>query len=156
MNYKYNLKYRLNPKHSKGIPRKKKNKYFLYYYRYKCCGSLVSVSRTGCSPRYACCLQQVNSTGCKKVCKKCGADWGTQAGNCFRKEHKLVGILEKTEEEEKEEELRASLLNNLKQEADVQVVQEESAELDPFLSDRKDGNRKSKFGLPPVITYHMF
>merc|ERR1719193_1716228 len=61
--------------------------------RHNCCGALVNIAgRAGCSPRYQCCLAQVNSEGCTKVCKKCGADWGSPALTCFRKEHVLVDI----------------------------------------------------------------
>ena len=113
----------------------------------------MSKSTSGCSPRYHCCLREVNSTGCKKVCKKCGKDWGSDAGKCFKKEHTLVGIMEKTEEEI--EAMNASLR---KPEPEINILRDTSKEEDPFLPGRKDGSRKSnhKFGLPPVITYHMF
>ena len=61
-------------------------------FRYKCCGATAELQRSGCSPRYSCCLREVDRLGCRKVCKKCGRDWGSPALDCFRKDHELVDI----------------------------------------------------------------
>jgi hypothetical protein len=61
-------------------------------FRYKCCGAQADLQRSGCSPRYSCCLREVDRLGCRKVCKKCGRDWGSPALDCFRKAHELVDI----------------------------------------------------------------
>ena len=66
---------------------------FLFFvFRYKCCGATAELQRSGCSPRYSCCLREVDRLGCRKVCKKCGRDWGSPALDCFRKDHELVDI----------------------------------------------------------------
>ena len=60
--------------------------------------------------------------------------------------------------EKTEEEIQALNESLRKAEPEIRIVRDETKEEDPFLPGRKDGTRKSntKFGLPPVITYHMF
>jgi len=122
--------------------------------RYTCCGSLVSLSSSGCSPRYVCCSKNVNTIGCKKVCKKCGNDWGSAANKCFRKDHVLVDISERGAEVEPEgSEVEICLA------PEARGSQDQSQELQPFIKDRQQSTRKSFIKLkklPPVITYHMF
>lgn len=60
--------------------------------------------------------------------------------------------------EKTEEEIEAMNASLRVPEPEINILRDTSKEEDPFLPGRKDGNRKSnhKFGLPPVITYHMF
>ena len=46
----------------------------------------------GCSPRHGCCGSELGGRGCKKVCRKCGLDWGTPSSHCFVRDHNLVSI----------------------------------------------------------------
>merc|ERR1719154_502537 len=71
--------------------------------RYRCCGASTSHSTSGCSPRYNCCWGEVAAEGCRKVCKKCGEDWGEPTEDCFRKEHNTVEIGEESVADELEE-----------------------------------------------------
>ena len=51
-----------------------------------------SLKNPGCKDIYSCCNQAVNSSGCIEVCRKCGGKWGTNAKNCFKKNHNVVPI----------------------------------------------------------------
>jgi len=125
--------------------------------RYGCCGCLVSPTSTatGCSPRYTCCTASVNSPGCRKVCRKCGSEWGGPAGNCFRRAHDLVAIHEPDTPPSKE--VRAV--------AESPTAAEAATELNPFLDDEElspswpadgDGHKFfHKFAFAPSLTYHM-
>jgi len=109
--------------------------------RYRCCGASTSHSTGGCSPRFNCCWGEVAAQGCKKVCKKCGEDWGVPTEDCFKKEHNLVQIGEEEKKEDK----------------DVNIEYKEEDTL--IMSNEITQEKKKKFELlskfPPIITYHM-
>jgi len=116
--------------------------------RYRCCGASAMVATGGCSPRYNCCWGEIGDQGCRKVCKKCGQDWGTQTEDCFIKEHNLVEIGEEKVAEVSDEE------------------GEEASEDDDLIisykfvrEDKKDKKLLKMFELldkfPPIITYHV-
>ena len=112
--------------------------------RYRCCGASTSLSISGCSPRYNCCWGEVTDQGCKKVCKKCGMDWGLQTEDCFRKEHNTVEIGGEEEEDDTNEDVEDN-------EDDVLIIS------DNFVREEKKLVRlfemMDKF--PPIITYHI-
>ena len=54
--------------------------------------SVSDVEKHGCENIYSCCNQDVNSSGCIEICRKCGGKWGTNAKNCFKKNHNVVPI----------------------------------------------------------------
>jgi len=111
--------------------------------RYMCCGASTSQATGGCSPRYNCCWGEVTSQGCRKVCKKCGKDWGVPTEDCFIKEHNTIEIG--------------------KEEVDSETEELEEKENNPFIP-REDNlcnieKKVKKFELldkfPPIITYHL-
>ena len=53
---------------------------------------LADSSDLGCENIYKCCGKDIRNPGCVKICKKCGAPWGTPAKNCFKKDHELEPI----------------------------------------------------------------
>ena len=53
---------------------------------------LTDSSDLGCENIYKCCGKDIRNPGCVKICKKCGAPWGTPAKNCFKKDHELEPI----------------------------------------------------------------
>ena len=116
--------------------------------KWTCCGAAPSRATSGCSPRYNCCLGGVTSAGCKRVCRKCGSDWGTPAGQCFVRDHNLVSIDTTTEEdttykiETIENEETRSFLPNKKP---LQNYEEKKS--------MKLSNIIEKY--PPIITYHL-
>jgi len=59
-------------------------------YIFPCCAG--GPQAPGCARKYRCCDKEEGTAGCKVVCKKCGSDWGTAAGECFRKKHDLKRI----------------------------------------------------------------
>jgi len=56
-------------------------------YIYPCCAG--GPQAPGCARKYLCCDKEEGAAGCKILCKKCGNDWGSPAGQCFRKNHEL-------------------------------------------------------------------
>ena len=115
--------------------------------RYSCCKAPVSANNGGCSPRYACCLLPVNTAGCKKVCKKCGSEWGSPANGCFRKDHTLAEISETKREELTEENKKEGIIGGNSEEQDEKIKDQGEVE---------DGRTNQFKHLPPIITYHMF
>jgi len=115
--------------------------------RHKCCGASTSHSTGGCSPRYNCCLEEVTAKGCKKVCKKCGMDWGLPTEDCFIKEHNTVEI--GVEEEKKEDECDDVGVDDNEEDVFIRsddIVREKKKPLKKF-------DLIEKF--PPIITYHI-
>ena len=116
--------------------------------RYKCCGASTTQSTGGCSPRYNCCWGEVTDQGCRKVCRKCAEDWGTQTEDCFRKEHELIeiGVEEVVDESDSDYDDESE-----DDESDVLVIR------DKFV--RKDKKLTKLFEIlgrfPPIITYHV-
>jgi len=118
--------------------------------RYKCCGASTTQSTGGCSPRYNCCWGEVTGQGCRKVCRKCGADWGTPTDNCFRKEHNIVEIGAEEEVVDKSDD------------ADCDENSENDEDDDLVVGDKlvkKDKKLQKLFEIlerfPPIITYHV-
>ena len=62
--------------------------------RWTCCGASLDEGPggQGCSPRHSCCGSELGGRGCRRVCRKCGEDWGTGAKDCFVRDHNLVSI----------------------------------------------------------------
>lgn len=56
-------------------------------FSFPCCGG--GVQAPGCERRYQCCDKEEGTAGCSVVCKKCGQDWGSPAGDCYKRKHNL-------------------------------------------------------------------
>ena len=59
-------------------------------YTYPCCSG--GPQAVGCTRKFLCCGKQEGVTGCEVVCKKCEKNWGTAAGECYKKQHELRKI----------------------------------------------------------------
>lgn len=59
-------------------------------YTYPCCSG--GPQAVGCTRSYLCCGREEGIAGCQVVCKKCDKKWGTNAGNCYKKDHQLKRI----------------------------------------------------------------
>jgi len=57
---------------------------------YPCCAGGPQAG--GCTRRYHCCGRGEGALGCSQICKKCGAEWGSSANGCFKKNHNLTTI----------------------------------------------------------------
>ena len=123
--------------------------------RHKCCGADPSFSPTGCSSRWSCCGGPVTGSeaparGCRKVCKRCGVDWGLPAGQCYVREHNLV-LLEEEKENNQED---------IEEPNDTDILLAYSKQVKP-VAKSSTSIRKRKIvemleRYPPVITYHIF
>jgi len=115
--------------------------------RYKCCGASTNQQTAGCSPRYSCCWKEVTSEGCRKVCKKCGNDWGTPADDCFKKVHNTVEIDNANDVNEEE----MDDISDLESETDGLIISDSIV--------RKDKKLVKLFEIldkfPPIVTYHI-
>jgi hypothetical protein len=61
-------------------------------FRYACCKVNVTSRVSGCKSRYDCCGRRTKSEGCREKCKKCDRPWGSDAGDCFEKDHNTVRV----------------------------------------------------------------
>ena len=119
--------------------------------RWTCCGASLDEGPggQGCSPRYSCCGSELGGRGCRRVCRKCGEDWGSPAQDCFVTDHNLVSI--------------ESLLEQADQDGEAQEQGDDertqfipAAKVKPTL--RKKKLQKVTELLekyPQIITYHM-
>ena len=55
--------------------------------RFDCCRSAEGVA--GCGRKYVCCEALEGAVGCQTMCRLCGGEWGTPAGECYRRPHRL-------------------------------------------------------------------
>jgi hypothetical protein len=128
-------------------------KHVKHVFRYKCCGAQTDLQRSGCSPRYSCCLREVDRLGCRKVCKKCGRDWGSPALDCFRKAHELVDINQPPPPAAATEETHASSPPN---EEEGLLSQRPSSSMNALYNGQlKSGGNIRHSSFLPNITYHI-
>ena len=111
--------------------------------RFICCKTDCESDTTGCEPRYGCCGIKVNNgnsnDGCKKVCKKCNKNWGSNAGECFKKSHNIRDI-NYTEH------------HPATRQESIQVADQIDSVSDHEVQIKLNGQNYS----PPVIFYHVF
>ena len=84
---------------------------------------------------------------CRKVCKRCGEDWGTPTETCFVRDHNLVEVGQPSAEDTR------SLEET--EEADTDTLLP-SKHVRPVVNKRKRKIVEMLERYPPVITYHMF
>ena len=119
--------------------------------RWTCCGASLDEGPggQGCSPRYSCCGSELGGRGCRRVCRKCGEDWGSPAQDCFVRDHNLVSI--------------ESLLEQGDQSGEAQEQgDDERTQFIPAAKVKPTSRRKKLQKVtellekyPQIITYHM-